>query len=142
MERITRRIGNSIDFVGNKGYANLSHEEKVRLLFERLAEYEETGLSPEEIKKVIYGGVPEWIPKYMEYRELEYHGRLIRLPCKVKELVSLFNSLKYPDKLFIYDDKELVWQGYIYEKQVYKYLENEEVIEIYLGHDGLIAKTA
>ena len=138
MERITRKIGESIDFVDGKGYAKLSHEESTRLIFERLTEYEDIGLSPEEIKKIIYGGVPEWIPKYMEYRELEYQERLIRLPCKVKEIINLFSSLKYPDKLFIYDDKELVWQGYISEKQIYKHLENKEVVEIYLGEDGLI----
>lgn len=43
MERITRRIGKSIDFVDGRGYAKLSHEDSTRLLFERLVEYEELG---------------------------------------------------------------------------------------------------
>lgn len=50
MDRITRRIGTSIDFVGGKGYANLPHKEGVRLLFEKLAEYEDIGMTPDEIK--------------------------------------------------------------------------------------------
>lgn len=41
MERITRRIGESVDFVDGKNYATLSHEEKVRLLFNSLADCED-----------------------------------------------------------------------------------------------------
>lgn len=87
MKRVTRRIGESIDFVDGQGYANLSHEKSVRLLFERLAEYEDIGLSAKEIYKVIKEGVPEWIPKYLEYRDLEDSGKLIRLPCKAGDIV-------------------------------------------------------
>ncbi len=49
MERLTKRIGDSIDFVDGKGYSKLPHKESVRLLFEKLAEYEDTGLSPEQV---------------------------------------------------------------------------------------------
>ena len=54
MGRITRRIGTTIDFVGGKGYANLSHKEGVRLLFERLEEYEDLGTVDEfaELKEL------------------------------------------------------------------------------------------
>lgn len=54
MGRITRRIGKSIDFVDGKGYANMSHEKTTRLIFERLAEYEEIGTVEEftEIKEL------------------------------------------------------------------------------------------
>lgn len=50
MDRVTRRIGESIEFVDGKGYAKLSHEESARLLFEKLAEYEDIELTPDEIK--------------------------------------------------------------------------------------------
>ena len=50
MERITRRIGTTIDFVDGKGYANLPHKEGVSLLFGKLAEYEDLELTPDEIK--------------------------------------------------------------------------------------------
>ena len=87
MERITRRIGESIDFVDGKGYATLPHKEGVKLLFEKLAEYEDIGMTPDEIYKVIKRGVPEWIDKYLEYRKLEEQGLLIKLPCKVGDMV-------------------------------------------------------
>ena len=41
MERITRRIGKSVDFVDGKNYTQLSHEEKMRLLFNSLADCED-----------------------------------------------------------------------------------------------------
>ena len=53
MDRITRRIGTSIDFVDGKGYANLPHKEGVRLLFEKLAEYEDIGIEPERLKEFL-----------------------------------------------------------------------------------------
>lgn len=49
MERLTKRIGNTVDFAN--GRANLKvHKANVKLLFKRLAEYEDTGLTPEEIE--------------------------------------------------------------------------------------------
>jgi hypothetical protein len=41
MGRITRRIGDAIEFVDGKGYANLSHEEVIKLLFKTLADCED-----------------------------------------------------------------------------------------------------
>lgn len=42
MNRITRRVaGDSIEFVDGKGYANLSHEESMKLLFKKLADCED-----------------------------------------------------------------------------------------------------
>ncbi|CAB1247815.1 protein of unknown function [Ruminococcaceae bacterium BL-6] len=42
MERITQRIGNTVDFADSKGYAKMSHENGIRLLFSHLAAYEDT----------------------------------------------------------------------------------------------------
>lgn len=53
MDRITKRIGTSIDFVDGKGYANLPHKEGVRLLFEKLAEYEDIGIEPKRLKEFL-----------------------------------------------------------------------------------------
>lgn len=54
MNRITRRLSNNIiEFVDGKGYGNLNHNQGVKLLFERLAEYEDTQLSPEEVLSLI-----------------------------------------------------------------------------------------
>jgi hypothetical protein len=41
MDRITRRIGDIIEFVDGKGYANLSQEESIKILFKTLAECED-----------------------------------------------------------------------------------------------------
>lgn len=41
MERITKRIGESVDFVDGKKYATLPHEDKVKLLFNSLADCED-----------------------------------------------------------------------------------------------------
>lgn len=50
MERITRRLANgSIEFVDGKGYANMSHADGMKVLFERLASYEDTGYFPPEV---------------------------------------------------------------------------------------------
>lgn len=78
VDRITRRIGNSIDFVDGK-YANLSQGQKMRLLFEKLANYEDTEMIPEDIKKM-----------HENYIELQN-----KLPSpKIRELESLFSNLK------------------------------------------------
>jgi hypothetical protein len=54
MDRITRRIDDEIiEFVDGKGYGNLSYRKGLKLLFERLLAYEDTGLSPEEINSLI-----------------------------------------------------------------------------------------
>jgi|688.fasta_scaffold793524_2 hypothetical protein len=53
-ERLTRRIGNIIEFVDGKGYANLSLVEGQRLLFERLAEYEDKEYEA-EFDSICYG---------------------------------------------------------------------------------------
>ena len=51
MERLTRRIGNTVDFAN--GRANLKdHKANVKLLFKRLAEYEDTGMTPYEIESL------------------------------------------------------------------------------------------
>jgi len=84
MDRVTRRIGDTVDFVDGKGYSNLSHAESVRLLFNTLADYEDIGMTPDEIYKVIKQGVPEWVDKYLEYRKLEEQGLLIKLLVKDK----------------------------------------------------------
>lgn len=50
MKRITRRLPNgSIEFIDGKGYANMSHADGMRVLFERLASYEDTGYFPPEV---------------------------------------------------------------------------------------------
>lgn len=60
---------------------------RFKAIYKKLAEYEDMGMTPDEIYKVIKEGVPEWIPIYLEYRELEEQGLLIKLPCKAGDIV-------------------------------------------------------
>lgn len=41
MNRITRRIGDIVEFIDGKGYSNLSSEEEKKLLFKTLADCED-----------------------------------------------------------------------------------------------------
>ena len=41
MERVTRRIGDTVDFIDGKGYSGLNNEESMRLLFKTLANCED-----------------------------------------------------------------------------------------------------
>lgn len=87
MERLTEWTGER--WIATQYNRKLGDKE----VYAKLAEYEHLGMTPDEIHKVIYGGVPEWIPKYLEYRELEKQGLLIKLPCNVgDEVVIIFNE--------------------------------------------------
>lgn len=95
MERITKRIGGSIDFVDGKGYAKLSHKESTRLLFEKLAEYEDIGLTPEEIKSFLrYFG----ITVTMINRELkEQHEEDKKIISKMAGRIKKFEDKYFED---------------------------------------------
>lgn len=124
MERITKRIGKSIDFVDSQGYANLSHKEGVRLLFEKLAEYEDIGLTPEGIKLFLSDfGVTvtkrnkELIKELQKYRRLNMEKRLIKLPLKVGDIVyeaninrNIISSYKVTSIVIMSDSRYYNWE--------------------------------
>lgn len=97
MDRLTNCIGGVVYYSkGNYAPATLCAEmetSEVRRCMQKLAAYEDIGMTPNEVYKTIKAGVPEWIPKYLEYRELEKQGLLIKLPCNVgDEVVIIFNE--------------------------------------------------
>jgi hypothetical protein len=50
VERLTKRISPEIiEFVDGKGYAQMNHQEGVKALFDCLAAYEDTNLTPSDI---------------------------------------------------------------------------------------------
>lgn len=55
----------------------------------------------------------------------------------VKAFIMLLNSLNFVDELCINVDGEEVWQGHIYDKQVYRHLEEKKVEEMWIGDIGL-----
>lgn len=72
---------------------------------EKLAAYEDTGFEPEEVKTneemfkayrhVCGGRPPEEIKKALELLDLEEQGLLIKLPCKVGDVVYLLGGKDY-----------------------------------------------
>ncbi|HHX62149.1 MAG TPA: hypothetical protein GX707_15785 [Epulopiscium sp.] len=97
MERLISRIKDNVyypkgEYTPTTLCAEMTTSE-VRECMSKLAEYEDLGMTPNEVYKTIKAGVPEWIPKYLEYRELEKQGLLIKLPCNVgDEVVIIFNE--------------------------------------------------
>lgn len=130
MNRLTKRNSNGVAYMSiAETLAKWEQEiegsqailEGVYAIFQKLAEYEDTGLEPEEVYKTIKAGVPEWIPKYLEYRDLEKQGRLIKLPCKVGDTVYH------------------IFTGKIIEDRVIRITLNKDINEIDLRLYGYIA---
>lgn len=67
-------------------------------IYARLAAYEDTGLEPEEIQRVIATNQThaknhrEMFEELAKYKQAEAEGRLIVLPCKVGDTVYLIGS--------------------------------------------------
>lgn len=80
MERLTTRIEN---------YVFVSDEHKA---IERLAEYEDTGLTPEQII-AMDEEYTKMAKELGEYKRLEEQGRLIKLPCNVGEEVWIIEDI-------------------------------------------------
>lgn len=87
MERLTKR---SLDMVWMKSQekANLFLEpcemiaHDVRIILDRLAAYEDTGLTPEEIHELTHSSYGPLHKKLGEWIDAEHDGRLRILPCK------------------------------------------------------------
>lgn len=60
MARITRRIGDIVEFVDGKGYAKLTQEEEKRLLFDTLAECEDK-LEQRDSTMPAYFTLEDWL---------------------------------------------------------------------------------
>ncbi len=61
----------------------------------RLADYEDTGLAPEEIHKLI--SIDRWNDavekEWLKYLQMEKEGRLVILPCKVTDTVYITEAV-------------------------------------------------
>ncbi len=55
----------------------------------------------------------------------------------VKEFANLLEGLKYADDLIIIQGNEVVWENCPKDYQIYKYLFDKKVSEMWLGTDGL-----
>lgn len=104
MERLTKRNENGFGYAAiadslskDKQYIEGSKEilEGIYAVFQKLADYEDSGLEPEEIKNLIKEfNKHSTLSAY--YEQLEEQGRLIKLPCKPEETLYgiILNELK------------------------------------------------
>ncbi len=111
MNRLTEKYsGTHVYYKNEYGETVLCGEMTVPQIKEctdKLKAYEDIGLEPEEVYKTIKSGVPEWIPKYLEYRDLEEQGRLIKLPAAIGDTVYIIEKCENIDSQLdgsLYDD--------------------------------------
>lgn len=108
MERLTRRINGVVVYVGAKNPYSTGQipcevePAGVREMMDRLAAYEDTGLTPEEVAAL----VKDWsdlctivgecggIDRMRELAEADKDGRLVVLPCKAGDTVYEVTSRK------------------------------------------------
>ncbi len=62
---------------------NVSHQ----LAMERLADYEDTGLSPEGVKELLHDSVGPLHKKLGEWIDADKESRLLVLPCKIGDIL-------------------------------------------------------
>jgi hypothetical protein len=77
VSRITRRIKGTeiIEFVDGRGFANLSHEETVRLLFKTLAETEDK-LENSDVKRA-YFKLEDWLNTDCKEKPVEVQAAIL-----------------------------------------------------------------
>jgi len=90
-DRVTRKLAHgTIEFVDGKGYGSMSHADGVRILFERLYAYEETGLSPDEVNallselQTLQQETKRTVPDMSELSEQDYR--------RIKEIWLMYGS--------------------------------------------------
>lgn len=101
MERLTRRINGVVVYVGAKNPYSTGQipcevePAGVREMMDRLAAYEDTGLTPGEIKSMQeehFSGLEmaklhSALMELKKYQEADKDGRIVVLPCKVGDIV-------------------------------------------------------
>lgn len=109
MNRLTKRTPNGVAYLAIAETLSKKEQEiegskpileGIYAIFQRLAAYEDTELTPEEFidLKVCLenegdtGGTIRDLIELMQYRKLEFEGKLIILPCKVGDTVYCINN--------------------------------------------------
>lgn len=113
MERLTKRIGEYVYYTQGKYPDTTASEmakDDVRNALQKLAEYEDLGLTPEQIKQIdaLYR---EKCEELAEYKKLKEQGLILKLPCKVGDTVYTItygNVAKKEVRAFE------IWENYIW----------------------------
>lgn len=93
MERLTKRY---IDFDGNDCVTSSKGNNSVSCIY-KLADYEDTGLTPEQIIEIdrLYA---EKCTELAECKKLEEQGLLLKLPCRVGDTYYCIDDGTYPNE--------------------------------------------
>lgn len=145
MERLTTRIEDKVYYAKGK-YAPTTlcvemTTTNVRECMKKLAEYEDIGLTPTEIKYFLKDfGITvtkrnrELIKELQEYRSLKVEGRLIKLPCKVGDMVyeanitrNIISSYRVTSIVVMADSTYYNWE---LVKEIYSNLNGFNELEI------------
>lgn len=90
MERLTKKIGDTVVFPPDLIGVTLTPDtDLMHTILTQLAAYEDTGLTPEEIKELLHDTTGPLHHKLGEWIDADASGRLVVLPCKVGDTVYL-----------------------------------------------------
>lgn len=132
MKRLTERdeFGNA-DIVGvdsEELQCNLDFEglNRVTEALNRLAEYEDTGLTPEQIREMdkLYAEKCRDLDQLEYYKESEAQGKLLKLPCALRDMVF--------DVVLCDDGKYRIFEMKVCNIVPFGYFRKGEVWNVYL----------
>lgn len=123
MSRLTKRISAVVCYTQGKYDETIPAEctpQDVRAILNKLADYEDTGLSPEEINarlqrkhdckiECLLDEYNKLKDKLAAYEDAEKQGRLIVLPCKVGDSIFRINEF-YGTPQNKWDEQIIEWQ--------------------------------
>ena len=106
------RFGIQVNFPPHCGREKTKEvDDFIRNVFDRLAAYEDSGLSPEEVQKLKksdaskeqciidqHGEIHRLRDELKRYKQAEQEGRLVVLPCKVGDSVYAIHNIPNSDK--------------------------------------------
>lgn len=89
MERLTEHLGRYIRIKGLESIYSSEYSKTARLnnAIIKLAAYEDTGLTPEEIIELLHQSNGPLHKKLGQWLQAEQEGRLAVLPCKVGDTI-------------------------------------------------------
>ena len=131
MERYTMRLPDDLGAVPVSGYGTPE-------IIDRLAAYEDTGLTPEEIigrlakqkvEDIFTAETKTALDKLMEYKTAEKEGRLLVLPCKVGDKVYQTDGIKVYEstvRQLIFDTENIAFDVCAIGKSVFRTREEAE----------------
>jgi hypothetical protein len=85
---------------------------KIPALARKLAEYEDTGMTPEDIKKVQDALNPIPFKRFYEIMEAERDGRCVVLPCKVGDTVYMVFDVPHKEVVEKHVVEITVWTNH------------------------------